>query len=244
MSELGDLKDSSIPVEERRSERRRIIDEKVMGYQGWLRTLQNKVHAGLINEEQMFEKIARAMAAEDLLKERADLRARQDPFTGLYNRREFSTRFTQMISSGEPFGLLIIDIDHFKKVNDTHGHLAGDEVLIQTAIDIKNNTRQLRIEEEQNDIVARWGGEEFAVLLKGLSESSDIQRIAEEIRESIGNQPFEVTTEGGRKQIPITVSIGAGIFRQGDEDIFFAAVDGGLRKAKKQGRNRTVVLAT
>lgn len=220
---------------ERRSERRRMIDAKIQGHQDWLSTLQDKTNTGIITQDQMLEIIARSMVARELLAERVNEKAKKDPMTGLLNKGAFSKAYHKFVQDGKPFGLLIIDIDHFKRVNDTHGHLMGDRVLIQTALNITMNVRQLR-QEDQNDIVARYGGEEITVLLKNVSNESDLKEIAEKIRTSIGNYQYCI----GDKKIPVTVSIGAGIYN-GKKEGFFENVDQALYQAKDHGRNRTVI---
>lgn len=219
---------------ERRSERRIQIE----AYQDWLHTLRWMVRREQITEMEMNYRIARTMAAADLLKDRANKRARTDALTGLYNRGAFNEYYDSYVKSGKPFGLLIIDIDYFKRVNDTYGHQAGDAILIQMGMEIRSNTRQLRQGDEQDDIVARYGGEEIVVLLSNVEDERDLKKSAEKIRMSVGSHPFIVKD----KEIDVTVSIGGGIFKNGgNKDAFFKSVDGALYEAKDQGRNRTVM---
>lgn len=222
------------PQRERRSKGRIKID----AYQDWLHTLRERVKSGQITEMEMNYRIARAMAAADLLKDRANKKARTDALTGLYNRGAFNEYYDSYIKSGKPFGLLMIDIDLFKKVNDTYGHPAGDAILIQMGMEIRSNTRQLRLGDGQEDIVARYGGEEIVVLLSNMEDEADLEKTAEKIRMSVGSHPFSVRD----KEIDVTISIGGGIFKnRGDKDAFFKSVDGALYEAKDQGRNRTVI---
>jgi len=225
---------------ERRSEGRINTGKRTEGYHDWLHTLREMVVRGLITEMEMYNRIARAMVASDLLKERASKKARTDPLTGLYNRGAFKEYYDSYVKSGKAFGLLIIDIDHFKGVNDTYGHQVGDAILIQMGMEIRSNTRQLRQGEEQDDIVARYGGEEIAVLLGNMEDETDLEKTAEKIRISVGSHPFSVKGT----EIDVTISIGGGIFRNGDREAFFESVDGALYEAKGQGRNRTVMCNT
>lgn len=222
---------------ERRSEERINTSKRVEGYHDWFHTLREMIRRGLITEMEMYYRIARAMVTTDLLKEKSNKRARTDPLTGLYNRGAFDEYYDSYVKSSRPFGLLIIDIDHFKRVNDRYGHQAGDAILIQMGMEIRSDTRQLRQGEEQDDIVARYGGEEIVVLLNNVEDETDLEKIAEKIRISLGSHPFSVKD----KEIDVTVSIGAGIFRNVDKDVFFESVDVALYEAKSQGRNRTVM---
>ena len=105
-------------------------------------------------------------------------------------------------------------------------------------IEIRSNTRQLSQEDEQDDIVARYGGEEIVVLLSNMEDETDLEKSAEKIRMSVASHPFIVKD----KAIDVTISIGGGIFKDGgNKDAFFKSVDGALYTAKDQGRNRTVI---
>ncbi|PIR20181.1 MAG: GGDEF domain-containing protein [Deltaproteobacteria bacterium CG11_big_fil_rev_8_21_14_0_20_47_16] len=157
-----------------------------------------------------------------------------DPATALYNKRYFLERFTEEFSlakrSKSPLSILIMDIDFFKKVNDTYGHLAGDLVLQQVGQLLKKLTRY-------EDVVARYGGEEFIVLLRGNGEDA-AYLMAERIRKSIESSHFEF--EG--KQIPVTVSLGLCALPTTDENITTEAMikiaDERLYHSKESGRNR------
>ena len=197
---------------ERRSEGRINTGKRTEGYHDWLHTLREMVVRGLITEMEMYNRIARAMVASDLLKERASKKARTDPLTGLYNRGAFKEYYDSYVKSGKAFGLLIIDIDHFKGVNDTYGHQVGDAILIQMGMEIRSNTRQLRQGEEQDDIVARYGGEEIAVLLGNMEDETDLEKTAEKIRISVGSHPFSVKG----KEIDNTISMGGDLLRIGE----------------------------
>ncbi len=159
-----------------------------------------------------------------------------DPLTGIPNRGSFDNRFSQMIrklrEEGSPFSLLILDIDHFKKVNDTWGHSVGDQAL-------KHITQIMQHTLRDKDFPARFGGEEFAVLLD--CDSPDVsESIAERIRRNIASSPL-LLPEG---TVAMTVSIG--IFNASeeadhfDERAILNRADEALYKAKKSGRNRVV----
>ncbi len=165
----------------------------------------------------------------------ADL-ALLDDLTGLPNRRAFTMGMNQIATQAkrapEDLTLLMADIDHFKKVNDEHGHLAGDEVLKKVATMVKSRIRGW-------DLLCRWGGEEFLVLLKGASPEDGV-RISEEIRASVENEEFIVPGASLR----LTVSLGVTVFNPHEsEPEALARVDRALYAAKESGRNKVTYLA-
>jgi diguanylate cyclase (GGDEF)-like protein len=92
--------------------------------------------------------------------EQAQELASLDPLTGLYNRREVEARLDTRVGRESPFCVVIIDLNHFKKINDRHGHLVGDELLRQMA-------KELRLASRSDDVIGRWGGDEFILILDG-----------------------------------------------------------------------------
>ena len=161
-------------------------------------------------------------------------RAARDGLTRLYNRREFSERLAQARAGeerrGGVFALLLLDLDHFKKLNDTYGHPAGDAAL-------RNAARILEQHSRTEDVPARYGGEEFALILQGADEAGAL-RLAERIRKAL--EKDELVFEGAR--IKVTASIGVAQWpRDGREtEALIAAVDRALYAAKQGGRNRVV----
>lgn len=159
-----------------------------------------------------------------------------DQLTGLYNRLELLDMLVrsgaQSRRSGKPLAMLMLDIDHFKRVNDQHGHLVGDEVLRQVAQRAQERLRR-------SDVLARYGGEEFLALLPDTDVAGAIV-VAEAIRRGIEALPIVV----GGTPIPLTISIGvhAGVFGDNPDasDAMIAASDRALYQAKEQGRNRVV----
>lgn len=154
-----------------------------------------------------------------------------DHLTGLHNRQSIDQIWEREILRAERYGdlfsVLLIDIDHFKSVNDNYGHLVGDELLFQFA-------QLLQEECRDTDHIGRWGGEEFIILIPNTNLSSAVL-MAEKIRETIEN--FSFTTVG-----QITVSIGVGCYRSGmSEDELFSLADKALYRAKNSGRNRVEV---
>lgn len=228
-----------------RLERAEIVAERLQGYQDWQETLKKQVADGKITDKRKEEMISRALVARDLLVERSRQQGLRDPLTQLANRRYFESRFDRMVKTGKPIGLLILDLDNFKKVNDEHGHAAGDDVLIQVSMMLTSLIREYRIDfAGERDTVARIGGEEFAILLEDIGTNDKLLNIAERIRTAFGDEnPLEVTTPSAVESIPITFSIGGGIYRHGNRKQFQDKVDQhGLYEAKHQGRNRTIIL--
>jgi len=158
--------------------------------------------------------------------------ATTDPLTGLYNRRRFLELGEYEIQRWQRtlrgLALLVLDLDHFKRVNDEHGHAAGDEVLRRFAMVCKNNLRAM-------DSIGRIGGEEFAILLPETSLEEGV-RIAEKVRSVLAESPMS-----GPAPISITVSIGV-VVAEGQETFaqVLARGDSCLYAAKGQGRNRVV----
>lgn len=234
---------------ERRGVERRFLttEEQIAATKDWLRTQRKKVEKGILAQDECDELIARSMVARDRLTERSNEKRRKDPMTGLLNKGAYIEEYKRMAESGSPFGFMILDIDHFKSVNDNHGHDAGDSVLIQIAKDLTANLRQLRPEDAGNDMIFRYGGEEVVILLPTVTNKESLEIVAEKLRTKIESSPYSVMTNDDEKKVPITVSIGAGIFRQGestDAEVFFRKVDKeGLYRAKEEGRNRTVIVS-
>lgn len=156
-----------------------------------------------------------------------------DPLTKIYNRRYFMERLRQEVKRvcryGPPVSLLMIDIDFFKKVNDTYGHQAGDTVLAGVAMLINEKLRE-------TDLIARYGGEEFCLLATG-TEQPGAEILAERMRKLIEDAEFE----HGADHIKVTISIGIGTWEESlaeDFEGLIRCADAALYRAKEQGRNR------
>jgi diguanylate cyclase (GGDEF)-like protein len=158
----------------------------------------------------------------------------RDGLTGLYNRREFGKLLGQAIARAGrlhgTFALLLFDIDHFKKLNDTYGHPAGDAALRNTAQVFERHMRE-------DDQAARYGGEEFAAILPGADLAGAV-RLAERVREAI--EASRLVFEGAR--LHVTVSLGVAVWPDDarDDEGLVAAADRALYGAKQGGRNRVV----
>ncbi|HSB70113.1 MAG TPA: diguanylate cyclase [Candidatus Methylomirabilis sp.] len=157
----------------------------------------------------------------------------QDPLTGLYNYRVFHSRLAEEEERSRryahPFSLLMLDIDHFKTINDTHGHLAGDEALRAVAGLIRQEVRPV-------DLVTRYGGEEFALILPETSSAGALAT-AERIREIIAAHPIFLTSG---QAVTLTASIGVATYPEaaGSAERLISAADQALYRAKAGGRNQ------
>jgi diguanylate cyclase (GGDEF)-like protein len=173
-----------------------------------------------------------AQRTADLMQANAELlsMATHDALTGVYNRRRFDEKITEysLLSrrTGRPFALLLIDADYFKRINDTHGHAVGDEVLKQLAQLIQASLRT-------TDFVARYGGEEFAVLLPEIAQPDTPEVVAEKIRAAVADAEFASVGQ-------VTVSIGVSLADPADNSptALIKRADQQLYQAKAAGRNQ------
>ncbi|WP_404399370.1 GGDEF domain-containing protein [Idiomarina seosinensis] len=173
----------------------------------------------------------RASAIKQLQENRQQLEklANTDKLTGLNNRQKFDQELNQEIQraaqTGQPLSLLLIDIDHFKQLNDSKGHLFGDAVLCHLA-------KVLTVQVRKQDTLARWGGEEFVALMPDTSQS-EAQQLAERLRQRVADEAFDETR--------ITVSCGVALLSgNGKAESLIATADRALYQAKQRGRNCVV----
>ncbi len=158
-----------------------------------------------------------------------------DALTGLHNRRymegHLKTLVDEAVANGRPLSLLVSDIDHFKRVNDTYGHDAGDNVLREFAARLRRNTRGI-------DLACRYGGEEFVIIMPD-TELERAQHVAERLRACVEAEPFKVNAT---TTIAVTTSVGLATLEQPDEtsETIFKRADTALYAAKRDGRNRVV----
>jgi len=172
----------------------------------------------------------------EIMLERVELMAITDSLTELFNRRRFEVvlekEFLRSRRYRTPLSCLMIDVDHFKRLNDEYGHRVGDEVLKEIAAEIRNGIRDV-------DTAARWGGEEFVVLLPETPVEKAREPALRLVRKIAGHRFRELPPERS-----VTVSVGlAGVPRPDIEtaEKFIGAADVALFEAKREGRNRVVV---
>jgi diguanylate cyclase (GGDEF)-like protein len=181
-----------------------------------------------VREEGKLRAMTQSLSARSESLEHAAL---TDGLTGMQNRRYFDDALREYLDEfsriGKPVGLLILDLDHFKTVNDTHGHDVGDEVLRMVAGCLREFTRH-------HDVVARLGGEEFAVVAPNM-DTDMLIKLAERIRKAIA--ALTVTT--GNVRLRVTTSVGLAVW-DGKEsaELFYRRADRMLYQAKRLGRNR------
>ena len=173
-----------------------------------------------------------AYAALEAARAVAERASREDALTGLANRRQFSdalgARYERALTV--PFGVVLLDVDRFKRVNDTYGHHVGDDVLVGVS-------RIVAARVPAEATLARWGGEEFIVSVPA-GDPEVLRAVAEEIRSAVAEAPLP-TRDG---DVHVTVSCGAAVWRHGvGQDALVDAADRALYRAKETGRNRTVV---
>jgi len=156
-----------------------------------------------------------------------------DQLTGLLNRKALATRSDELEQqsaiTGEPVGVIVCDLDHFKAVNDRHGHAAGDAVLSQVAYRLRKRLRAF-------DLVYRLGGEEFLVLVPG-ADLVEAAELAEALREAVSGEPLT-------EDYAVTMSFGVSASQRGqlfDYEAAFHAADDALYRAKQRGRDRVCV---
>ncbi|MGA7800405.1 MAG: diguanylate cyclase [Gammaproteobacteria bacterium] len=197
-------------------------------------TTRKKAEEELLHAKAALETANREL---DMALEREHRLARTDGLTGLGNRRYFfdlaTHEFAEAKRYGRPLSVVLFDIDHFKKVNDTAGHQTGDEVLKCVARIADEHLREV-------DILARYGGEEFVVLLPN-SNAADAAGVAERIRSNIADT-CPLTDPAS---ISVTISVGVAEF-PGDADSLdplIRCADRALYEAKRGGRNRTIIFS-
>ena len=177
-----------------------------------------------------FHNISRVVAERKAISQVAE----KDELTKIYNRVKFNQMLTLAIRNAtiyqKPFSLIILDIDHFKKVNDTYGHDIGDKVLIQVSALVKSMLHE-------SDTFARWGGEEFVIIAEGATENGG-HSLANRLREAIEYYPFEFVKQ-------ITCSFGVSQYKQGESaESVLKRADNALYYAKEGGRNMVSLAST
>ncbi|NOX16384.1 MAG: diguanylate cyclase [Epsilonproteobacteria bacterium] len=180
------------------------------------------------SKEELVCRINNALDAKEQLEKMQDM-ANKDFMTKLYNRRYFFEEIKSFYKQNAPFAIAMLDIDYFKKVNDTYGHDVGDSVIISLANLLKQNTKG-------SDIVARFGGEEFCVALRNVDKKQAIGFFAK-LRKIISDSTLKIAG----KNIKFTVSIGVAFSDRKKIEKLLKVADDALYNAKKSGRNRVEI---
>ena len=187
-----------------------------------------------LGKQALKQQLQEIHALQNQLREQANL----DPLTGLYNRRYLDITLARELArcerEGQSMSLMLIDIDHFKQVNDTFGHQAGDEVLKKLAVMLSDQARNA-------DVVCRYGGEEFLLLLPNMSADKALAR-AEHWRTAFAG----TTVLFHEFQLQVTLSIGIATYPEhgASQEVLVRCADHALYQAKTQGRNRVVLFGT
>ena len=162
--------------------------------------------------------------------------AANDPLTGIFNRRfgltRFKDEFSRSLRTDQPVGIIMFDIDHFKNINDTYGHLIGDKVLMGL-------TKSAKLILREGDVFLRYGGEEFVIVLPGAA-LNDVQQIAERLRHIV--EDTEISNNN--QKIKVTISLGGVSYPETNVEDYMKLLhiaDSNLYTAKEQGRNRVIV---
>ncbi|VAW46441.1 diguanylate cyclase/phosphodiesterase (GGDEF & EAL domains) with PAS/PAC sensor(s) [hydrothermal vent metagenome] len=203
-------------------------------------TLTNRIMPNFISlheeTEQLREQVSKSSCAVDKLKEelkKANFFAKTDELTNIPNRRGFNENMEGIIQlslqNQSPFALVLLDLDFFKKVNDTFGHIVGDSAL-------RYVSKLLKEETKGRDRIARIGGEEFSIILPDTSYDNAV-KVAENIRLKIASKTLSVKDQ--KKPLKLSLSSGVAIYRKGEDiDTLFQRADEALYLAKNSGRNR------
>lgn len=222
-----------------------VVEESERGRKQLLRALEMGVNDYLLRPIERLELMARVRTQvrrkrfADRLRENLHLSmqmATTDAVTGLYNRHYMTSHLETQLRSAcqnqKPLSLAMLDIDHFKAVNDSYGHAAGDEILKEFAQRIARNVRGV-------DVVARFGGEEFIVIMPD-TDVEDAQTIAERLLSTIGSQPF-LLEDGSEVDITTSLGLATSNAETSSASELLEQADAALYRAKEEGRNRVVV---
>ncbi len=200
-------------------------------------SLQRVVEAKLKRDEESLATLAKRVQTLQSHLQRAEVQISLDPLTKIANRRSFEQSLSRLVKAarqaGTALSVAMLDVDHFKQINDTHGHPIGDRVLLCTAQWITGALRQ-------TDVVARYGGEEFVAILPG-AELLPAERRFQVVISQIAERNFEYDAGEALKSVRFTVSCGvAQLTGDESESDLIQRADQALYEAKRQGRNQVV----
>lgn len=210
------------------SELRRRVSETVQ-------SVTNRLEARLKAQRTQLDQLERRLGELESDLEAARTKGASDPLTGLFNRGAFDAELVRLLRRSErtqdPLALVLVDLDHFKEVNDNHGHPTGDRVLKATADALVRNFPR------KSDVLARYGGEEFVVILSN-TNLKDAARLAERFLADLKKEAFL----SGNQALTITASAGVAQRREGDTpESLLTRADQALYQAKRTGRDRVIL---
>ena len=214
-----------------------IMVANIVGYTALLRIefLQRKQYALLNEEREQNKELQAEIAHRKSLEEQLRMVAEQDALTGVDSRAHFMKRAEALLKRSQfdkaPFCLFMIDVDHFKKVNDTWGHTCGDQILTKIVEVCQQTLRP-------NDIIGRFGGEEFVVGLPNTT-ANDAKTVAERLRDNVA----ALSLEGDMSDLRLSVTIGIAVANSEKDDLdsLITRADNMLYVGKREGRNRVVI---
>lgn len=188
-------------------------------------------------DEEAYSTLTRRVETLQAKLSEMEVEATVDPLTKVGNRRRFDSSLKRLVATAKENGtsvaLAMIDVDHFKKINDTHGHPIGDRVLVCVAQWLSKGVRQ-------TDVVCRYGGEEFAILLPGAS-ANEVEGRMKKLLMDISNSSYEYDVLGRKEKVHFTVSCGlVDLDPEEEPDGLVKRADEALYEAKKKGRNRVI----
>lgn len=214
-----------------------LIVANIVGYSALLRLefLQRKQYALLNEEREQNKELQAEIAHRKSLEEQLRMVAEQDALTGVDSRAHFMKRAVALLKRSQfdkaPFCLFMIDVDHFKRVNDTWGHTCGDQILTKIVEVCQQTLRP-------NDIIGRFGGEEFVVGLPNTT-AKDAKAVAERLRDNVA----ALLLEGDMSDLRLSVTIGIAVANSEKDDLdsLITRADNMLYVGKREGRNRVVI---
>jgi diguanylate cyclase (GGDEF)-like protein len=235
--------ETSVNVKEMsQTQRKSFIEQREKAYDDWQITIEKKIDTGILTKEDGRRMISRALTARDIKNDIVEYKLKVDELTGLYNRRAFNKEYVRITSNGSKFALLIIDLDNFKEVNKKLGYLAGNNIIVQMGANFLGNLRQVRENKEDNDFICRWGGDEFVIILKNIDKNENLEKVTEKFKKMTSERAFSVNINDAYYDVPAEFSIGAGIYRGEDKDIFFNKVNDAIKRAKTTGKNKIEIV--